>query len=229
MQINKSKKQARQQSSSTLFDNDFSAGFEDSKFDKFKPALKALVVVILLVGIVWGGVAYFGVTDMEDNADKDYTPNTVQQVDDDTTTKDAKANDIKQDDSTQSSSPSSSSNANQQPLSSSSSATTAKPYDPSKCEPLNSEAIRLQQFADQMKITYDNAFAARKNYGYFYDKYGNSTDAQQVYDNQEAQLDLLQADWQTTLSKRNTASIRSAERVFKTPSLFIHTSGKIVV
>lgn len=205
MQINKSKKQAQRQSSSTLFDNDFAAGFEDSKFDKFKPALKALVVVILLVGVVWGGVAYFGSTDTKNNADKDYTPNTVQQVDDDITAKDAKADDIKQDSSPQSSSPSSSSNVNHQQSSSSSSSTATKPYDPSKCEPLNSEATRLQQSADQKKITYDNAFAARKNYGYFYGKYGNSTDAQQTYDNQEAQLDLLQTDWQTALNKRNAA------------------------
>lgn len=28
--------------SSNLFDDDFASGFEDSKFDKFKPALKVL-------------------------------------------------------------------------------------------------------------------------------------------------------------------------------------------
>ena len=82
MQINKSKKQGRQQSSSTLFDDDFAAGFEDSKLDKFKPALKVLVVLVLLVGAVWGAVAYFGGTDTKNNADKDYTANTAQQVDD---------------------------------------------------------------------------------------------------------------------------------------------------
>lgn len=79
MQVNKPKKRARRQSSSALFDNDFAAGFEDGKFDKFKPALKALVVVILLVGAVWGMVAYFGRTDTKNNVDKDYTANTVQQ------------------------------------------------------------------------------------------------------------------------------------------------------
>lgn len=205
MQINKSKKQARRQSSSTLFDNDFAAGFEDSKFDKFKPALKALVVVVLLVGVVWGAVAYVGGTDEKSSVDKNYTPNTTRQVDDDTTTENVKANDIKQDNSPQSSSPSSSSNIEHQQPSSSGSPAAAKSYDPSKCEPLNSEATRLQQSADQEKITYDNAFAARKNYGYFYDKYGNSNDAQQAYDNQEAQLDLLQTDWQTALNKRNAA------------------------
>ena len=41
MQINKSKKTSTSQSSGGLFDDDFASGFEDSKFDKFKPALKA--------------------------------------------------------------------------------------------------------------------------------------------------------------------------------------------
>lgn len=82
MQINKSKKQGRRQSSSTLFDNDFAAGFEDSKLDKFKPALKVLAVMVLLVGAVWGAVAYFGETDTKNSTDKDYTANTTQQTDD---------------------------------------------------------------------------------------------------------------------------------------------------
>ena len=69
-------------SSNSLFDDDFAAGFEDSKLDKFKPALKVLVVLVLLVGAVWGAVAYFGGTDTKNNADKDYTANTAQQVDD---------------------------------------------------------------------------------------------------------------------------------------------------
>lgn len=82
MQINKSKKRAQRQSSSTLFDNDFAAGFEDSKFDKFKPALKALVVVIVLVGVVWGAVAYFGATDKKSDTNKNYTSNAAQQDED---------------------------------------------------------------------------------------------------------------------------------------------------
>lgn len=64
------------------FDDDFAAGFEDSKLDKLKPFLKALTVVILLVGATWGAVAYFGSTDTKNNADKDYTANTAQQADD---------------------------------------------------------------------------------------------------------------------------------------------------
>ena len=82
MQINKSKKRTRRQSPSTLFDNDFASGFEDSKFDKFKPALKALVVIILLVGATWGVVAYFGTTDKKDGTNKNYTSNTARQEDD---------------------------------------------------------------------------------------------------------------------------------------------------
>jgi len=65
-------------------DDDFAAGFEDSKFDKLRPFLKALVVVILLAGAIWGAVAYFGATGIENGADKDYTPSTtaIQQTDD---------------------------------------------------------------------------------------------------------------------------------------------------
>lgn len=78
MQINKSKKSSSRQSPNTMFDNDFASGFEDSKFEKFKPAIKALVVVILLVGAVWGAVAYFNGTDEENDANKNYTSNTSQ-------------------------------------------------------------------------------------------------------------------------------------------------------
>lgn len=82
MQINKSKKTSTSQSSGGLFDDDFASGFEDSKFDKFKPALKVLSVLVLLVGAAWGVAAYFGGTDTKNNADKDYKANTAQQVDD---------------------------------------------------------------------------------------------------------------------------------------------------
>lgn len=82
MQINKSKKTSTSQSSGGLFDDDFASGFEDSKFDKFKPTLKVLSVLVLLVGAAWGVAAYFGGTDTKNNADKDYKANTAQQVDD---------------------------------------------------------------------------------------------------------------------------------------------------
>lgn len=207
MQINKSKKPNSRQSSSSLFDSDFASGFEDSKFDKFKPAIKALVVVILLVGAVWGVTAYFSGTDEKGGADKNYSPNSSRMTtDNDETPEDATAeiDSTITDGSTQGVSPG---NNAQHPDSSNSgsSAPAAKPYDPSKCESLNSNATSLRQAADQKKITYDNAFVARKNYGYFYSQYGNSTDAQQAYDNQEAQLDLLQSDWEDALNKGNAA------------------------
>lgn len=82
MQINKSKKQKRQQSLNTLFDNDFAAGFEDSKLDKFKPVLKVLVVLVLLVGAVWGAAAYFGGTDTKNDTNKNYVSGATQQDDD---------------------------------------------------------------------------------------------------------------------------------------------------
>lgn len=207
MQINKSKKSSPRQSPNSTFDNDFASGFEDSKFEKFKPAIKAMVVVILLVGAVWGAVAYLSGTDEENDTNKTHTPNSSQTTTDNDGTPQDNATEIDStitDGSTQVVSPgnnaqhSSSSNSN-------SPAPVAKPYDPSKCEPLNSNAISLRQAADQKKITYDAAFAARKNYGYFYSQYGNSTDAQQAYDNQEAQLDLLQSDWEDALSKGNAA------------------------
>ena len=78
MQINKSKKRTQRQSSNILLNNDFASGFEDSKFDKFKPALKALVVIILLIGATWGAVAYFGTTDKKDGTNKGYASNTSQ-------------------------------------------------------------------------------------------------------------------------------------------------------
>ena len=45
--------------SSNLFDDDFASGFEDSKFDKFKPALKVLGVIVLLAGLGVGSLYYF--------------------------------------------------------------------------------------------------------------------------------------------------------------------------
>ena len=70
-------------SSNSLFDDDFAAGFEDSKFDKFKPAFKVLIVTILLMIAVWGVSAYFGSTDTKNAANNDYPSNTAQQIDDD--------------------------------------------------------------------------------------------------------------------------------------------------
>lgn len=212
MQINKSKKPSSRQSSNTLFDSDFASGFEDSKFDKFKPIIKSLVAIIVIAGITWGAISYFGSTDTKNDTNKNYTPDSVQKIEDtssDTQGAEAAEPSLESDTTQHPEEPTSSSST---PQSSSSNSTPAtKAYDPSKCEPLNSEATRLRQAADQKKTAYDNAFAARKNYGYFYDKYGNSTDAQQAYNNQEAQLDLLQTDWQDALNKGNVAYAKYQE------------------
>lgn len=79
-----------------------------------------------------------------------------------------------------------------------------KPYDPSKCEHLNAAAVSSKQVADQKKTTYDQAFAARKNYGYYYDKNGNSVDAQREYNAQEALLSVLQKEWSDALTASNS-------------------------
>lgn len=198
-------KRTKTLSSNSLFDDDFASGFEDNKFDKFKPALKVFIVAILLMSAVWGVSAYFSSTDTENDTNKNYTPDTVQQAEDTSNeAQDTEAAKTNSDSDTQRSETPTSSSSSHQPSNNSSTPTT-KPYDPSKCEPLNNEATRLRQAADQKKTTYDNAFAASKNYGYFYDKYGNSTDAQQAYNNQEAQLNSLQAEWEDALNKGNAA------------------------
>ncbi len=216
MQINKPRKQPRRQSSNTLFDDDFTAGFEDSRLDKFKPALKVFAVIIFLMTTVWVVSAYFGETDTKNNANKDYTPNTtVEQAVDNSKTQDTEATSTSLDSPPSDNGTTSNGTTKQQ--SSSSSPTTTKSYDPSKCDGLNNEATRLRQVADQKKTTYDNAFAARKNYGDFYSEvrseYGNNAsmyeavkaEADRRYNAQEAQLNTLQTDWQNALSAGNTA------------------------
>lgn len=200
MQIKKTNKPPN-----TLFDDDFASGFEDSRFEKFKPLVKILLTAIVIVGITCAYFLLFHRSGDTKNLNDTYTPNASQTSTDDIAAQDVpEATETTPEQSSQNSS-STSPSSDTQHSSSNNSTSTTKPYDPSKCEPLNSEATRLRQIADQKKTTYDNAFAARKNYGYFYDKYGNSTDAQQAYNNQEAQLNLLQTDWQDALNKGNTA------------------------
>ena len=43
-----------------LFDEDFASGFEDSKFDKFKPLFKALAILVVVVGLAVGGLWLYG-------------------------------------------------------------------------------------------------------------------------------------------------------------------------
>lgn len=217
MQINKPKEQPRRQSSNSLFDDDFAAGFEDSKLDKLKPAIKIFVGIIVLMTAVWSVSAYFGETDTKNSTNKDYTPNTtVEQAVDNNKTQDTEATSTSLD-SSSSDSGATSTNKTIKQQSSNSSSSATKPYDSSKCDGLNNEATRLRQVADQKKTTYDNAFAARKNYGDFYSEvrseYGNSSSAYEAvkaeadrrYNAQETQLNTLQTDWQNALSAGNTA------------------------
>ena len=53
-------KGAKPTSNSSLFDDDFASGFEDSKFEKFKPLFKVFVALIVLMGIGYGAYAYLG-------------------------------------------------------------------------------------------------------------------------------------------------------------------------
>src|SRR5690606_28666720 len=182
--------------SSNFLDDDFASGFEDSRFEKLKPLVNILIAAIVIVGITCAYFLFFHRSSDTKNLNDTYTPNASQTSADDKAAQDVpEATETAPEQSSQNSS-STSPSSNTQHSSGNNSTPTTKPYDPSKCEPLNNEATRLHQVADQKKTTYDNAFAARKNYGYFYDKYGNSTDAQQAYDNQEAQLNLLQTDWE---------------------------------
>lgn len=206
MQIKKTKKP-----SNILFDDDFASGFEDGRLEKFKPLVKILLTAIVIVGIACTYFLFFHRSDDTKSLNDTYTPSTSQTSTDDKAAQDVpEATETTPEQSSQNSS-SASPSSNTQHTSGNNSTPTTKPYDPSKCEPLNNEATRLRQVADQKKATYDNAFAARKNYGYFYDKYGNSTDAQQAYDNQEAQLNLLQTDWQDALNKGNAAYAKYQE------------------
>ncbi len=47
-------------SGSSFIDNDFASGFEDSKFEKFKPLFKVLVVLFIIAGVGYGAYAYLG-------------------------------------------------------------------------------------------------------------------------------------------------------------------------
>ncbi len=185
-------------------DNDFIDLLHDGKSNNFKPMLIALgIVITIIIAVSW---SVFSSLSQSSNDSSTYTPNASLTEDNSETAADPKTND----DTSQAVDTSSSNTSNSSQPSSSTNNTTSpsnstSAYDPIKCEPLNSEAIRLRQVAAQKKTIYDNAFAARKNYGSFYDQYGNSTDAQREYDAQEARLNLLQTEWQDALNKGNAA------------------------
>jgi len=70
--------------SSNLFDNDFASGFEESKFDKFKPVLKVIVILIIIAGLVTGGVwAYSNSTTDEPSKVNGYSSSKATNEDDD--------------------------------------------------------------------------------------------------------------------------------------------------
>ena len=53
-------KSAKPTSNSSLFDDDFASGFEDGKFEKFKPLFKVFATLVILAGIGYGAYAYLG-------------------------------------------------------------------------------------------------------------------------------------------------------------------------
>lgn len=186
-------------------DNDFSDIMHESKLEKQKPMLIALFVVIAIIAAVsWAVFAYLGQPSHDnaatsagtsvsnDDKETDEMGETSTTVDVPSVTEEKPAT-------------SSDNNSTQSRANQSSGTLSPSTHDPSKCDPLKTQADNLKIASDQKKVTYDNAFAARKNYGYFYDQYGNSTDAQRAYDAQEAQLNSLQTDWQDALNKQNAA------------------------
>ena len=189
-------------------DNDFKDLLQDGNTRKSKPMLIALgIVVTIIIAVSWSVFAYLN---QSGNDSDTYTPATSEiEQNGETIANPQSTSDTPQAVDT----PSSKSSNSSQPSSSTNNTTPSNTstYDPSKCEPLNSEATRLRKVAAQKKTTYDNAFAARKNYGSFYDQYGNSIDAQREYDAQEAQLKLLQTDWQDALNKGNAAYTKYQE------------------
>ena len=82
MRINKRGKSPKKQSQGSFIDSDFASGFEDSKFDKFKPFIKVLVVILMLAGATWGVSAYFAGTDEKNDTNKTYSSNTTQPEED---------------------------------------------------------------------------------------------------------------------------------------------------
>jgi len=189
-------------------DNDFKDLLHEGNSNKTKPTLIALaIVIVIIIAVSWSVFAYLNKSGDESSAD---SLNTSEIQESGETTADPQStSDTPQAVDT----PSSTSHNSSKPSSSTNNSTPSNTstYDPSKCEPLNSEATRLRQVAAQKKTTYDNAFAARKNYGSFYDQYGNSTDAQREYDAQEAQLNLLQTEWQDALNKGNAVYTKYQE------------------
>ena len=188
----------------SVHDN-FSSIMEESWFDKFKPALKVIAMITILVGFSYGAYAWStqdkGVQSGKDShtpistSDNSSGSDKVQEV----TPNQNSTPTVRESPTTAAQDPSVTTGNNSATPSQTSS------YDPHKCDPLNDEASSLRAIAEQKKATYDSAFAARQDYGYFYDKYGNQPDAYLAYKTQQAQLDKLQTEWSDALAAGNAA------------------------
>ncbi len=198
-------------------DNDFGDILHESKFEKLKPMLIALLIVIaIIVAVSWAVFAYLGQSS-HDNAATSSGTNVFN--DDKATDKMSETSTTKDTPSITEEKPAASSTArNTQATADQSRGTSSlSTYDPSKCDPLKSQADSLKAASDQKKTTYDNAFAASKSYGDIYSEvrseYGDSSAMYQAvkaetdsrYNTQKAKLNFLQTDWQDALNKQNAA------------------------
>lgn len=198
-------------------DNDFSDILHESRFEKKKPMFIALFVVVAIIAAVsWAVFAYLGQSSHDNAASSKGT----------SVSNDHKATDEMSETSTTEDVPSvneekpttsPTNNSTQSRANQSSDTSSSSTYDPSKCNPLKTQADSLKIASDQKKTTYDNAFAASKNYGDIYSEvrseHGDSSamyqavkaEADRRYNIQEAKLNSLLTDWQDALNKQNAA------------------------
>lgn len=58
MQINNKKSRPHKKPTQSVIDNDFASILYESKFEKFKPAFKVLIVLLIVAGLGYGGFAF---------------------------------------------------------------------------------------------------------------------------------------------------------------------------
>lgn len=193
--------------SSNLFDNDFASGFEESKFDKFKPALKVIVILIIIAGLVAGGVWAYSNGTADDLLEAGGYSNSE-------TTKEANdpVADQAQEESDQEAvpvkdSPITPDSSSQQPAASQSGNTTPSSqsaYDPSKCKGLESEYKRLEAVSDSNYAAFNNALNSAKIWGDIYEEMGrNKSLTDQAYKKQQTHIEELQETWKNSLNDQN--------------------------
>lgn len=199
------------------FDNDFSDILHESRFEKQKPMLIALLIVIaIIVAVSWVVFAYIG----QSSHDNAVTSTGTSVSNDDKATDEVSGTSTTEDVSSvaeEKTATSSTASNTQATADQSRGTSSSSTYDPSKCDPLKSQADSLKTTSDQKKATYDNAFAASKSYSDIYSEvrseYGDSSamyqavkaEADRRYNIQEAKLNSLQTDWQDSLNKQNAA------------------------